>query len=547
MTTMTEPLVTSYWPATKRDDIWDLSVGDLLRRVASEVPDRVALVDGVEDPSGRRSWTYAEFLTESEQLARGLLKRFSPGERIAIWAPNSAEWMIVRQGITMAGMVLVPINPAYRTVELGFVLRQSGASGLFLTPEYRGFDMMSVVDELRGDLPELREVFSMDDREAIADEGDPSAELPKVAPTAPFQIQYTSGTTGFPKGAVLHHTGLINNSRYIGERAGVADGDVNVNAMPMYHIGGGSVTSMSILCFRGTFVIAPVFEPGLMIELLESCQGTHTLLVPTMLQAVLDHPELAQRDLSKLKAIMSGAAPVSAALVRRTKETLECGFTILFGQTEMHGVISQTRLDDSPEDQANTVGRPVPELEVKIANLETGEPVPVGERGEICCRGLANMRSYYEMLEETAATIDSEGWLHMGDLGQMDERGFITVTGRLKDMIIRGGLNIYPREIEEYLSTHPSVASVAVIGVPDEKWGEQIAAIVQLKPDHPTPSADDMRAFCRQGLAAHKAPLYWSFVSQLPMTPTGKVQKFVLQEQLAKHSLELQKGQTATG
>jgi fatty-acyl-CoA synthase len=317
--------------------------------------------------------------------------------------------------------------------------------------------------------------------------------------------------------------------------------------MPMYHIGGGAVTSMSILCYRGTFVIAPLFEPALMLELLETYRGTHTLLVPTMLQAVLDHPDAARRDLSSVKAIMSGAAPVSAALVRRTKEALGCGFTILFGQTEMHGVISQTRLDDSPEDQANTVGRPVPELEVKIADPVTGEPLPIGERGEICCRGLANMDAYYEMPEETAATIDADGWLHMGDLGQMDDRGFITITGRLKDMVIRGGLNIYPREIEEYLSTHPSVAAVAVMGIPDEKWGEQIAAVVQLKPGLAEPSVDEMRAFCREGLAAHKAPLFWSFVPELPLTPTGKIQKFVLQEKLAGNELELHKGRSATG
>jgi fatty-acyl-CoA synthase len=539
-------LDTSYWPSAPHDDIWDLTVGDLLRRVAAEVPDRIALVDGVEDPEARRSWTYAEYLAESELLARGLLQRFSPGDRIAIWAPNSADWLIVRQGITMAGMVLVAINPAYRAVELAFVLRQSGATGLFLTPAYRGFDMTSVVHEIRDEVPELREVISMDDVAALAAEGDPSTVLPEVSPTDPFQIQYTSGTTGFPKGAVLHHKGLINNSRYIGERAGVEDGDVNVNAMPMYHIGGGAVTSMSILGYRGTFVVAPAFDPALMIESLETHRGTHALLVPTMLQAVLDHPDLAKRDLSSVKAIMSGAAPVSAALVRRTKETLGCGFTILFGQTEMHGVISQTRLTDSPDDQADTVGQPVPELEVKIADPDTGAVLATGERGEICARGLATMHSYYEMPEATAATIDEEGWLHLGDLGTMDDRGFITITGRLKDMVIRGGLNIYPREIEEYLGTHPAVAEVAVLGVPDEKWGEQIAAVVRLVEAAAPPSPDELRAYCREGLAAHKAPLYWTFVSEIPCTPTGKIQKFILNEQIHNHQLELQKCTSAT-
>jgi fatty-acyl-CoA synthase len=379
----------------------------------------------------------------------------------------------------------------------------------------------------------VREIISFSDWAAFLDGGDGGKELPAVAPSDPIQIQYTSGTTGFPKGALLHHKGLVNEATFVADRAGMSDGGVNINAMPMYHIGGGAVTSFGAVAKRGTFVILPGFDPGLMLEAFESYQGTHALVVPTMLLALLDHPDRSSRDLSSLQTIMSGAAAVPAALVRRTIELLGCRFSILFGQTEMHGVISQTRVTDSPEDQSETVGQPLVQLEVKIADVLTGDVLPIGEQGEICCRGYQNMLGYYEMPDATAATIDKEGWLHMGDLGTMDERGFLKVTGRLKDMIIRGGMNIYPREIEEFLGTHPAVAEAVVVGVPDEKWGEQIAAVVRLAPGAGRPSVEELRAYCRVRMSAHKTPAYWSFVDDMPVTPTGKIQKFVLRDKLS--------------
>jgi fatty-acyl-CoA synthase len=259
-----------------------------------------------------------------------------------------------------------------------------------------------------------------------------------------------------------------------------------------------------------------------------------------MLIAVLDHPDRPKRDLSSIQTIMTGATTVPAALIRRTVATLGCQTTILFGQTEMHGVVNQTQLTDSPEDQAETVGQPLPRVEVKIADTSTGEVVPLGEQGEICCRGYQNMMGYYEMADATGDTIDTDGWLHMGDLGTMDERGFVRVTGRLKDMIIRGGINIYPREIEESLLTHDAIAEVAVVGVPDEKWGEQIAAIIRLAAGAEQPSVEDLRAFCRAQMSAHKTPCFWSFVDVLPATPTGKIQKFVLRDQLSAGILPAQ-------
>jgi fatty-acyl-CoA synthase len=523
---------TSYWPA-EPGSVRNITICETIRHAAATVPDRLALVDCVVDPAARRQWTYAEFLAGAEQVARALLVRFAPGDRIALWAPNSAEWIILQQGVALAGMVLVALNPAYRAREMAFVVRQSGAVALFHVDSYRGFDMAALIDEIRSATPDLREVFSLSDWTAFLASGTAGPTLPAVAPTDLLQIQYTSGTTGFPKGAMLHHTGLVNEATFVAERAGMTDGGVYVNAMPMYHIGGGAVTSFGAWAKRGTFVILPGFDPGHLLEALETYRGTHTLVVPTMLVAMLDHPDRAARDLSSIRAILSGAASVSASLVRWTTDLLGCQFSILFGQTETHGVVSQTRVTDTPDDQANTVGQPLPMLEVKIADPITGEPVPVLSHGEICCRGYQNMLGYHAMPAETAATIDADGWLHMGDIGCMDQRGFIQVTGRAKDMIIRGGMNLYPAEIEAALTDHPAVEIAAVIGVPDETWGEQVAAVLRIRAGVDRPSVEELTAYLRGQLAANKTPLYWSFVDELPMTSTGKIQKFVLRDRVA--------------
>jgi fatty-acyl-CoA synthase len=537
MNTSIAPLTQSYWPKEPSSGVRDITLPELLRGAAADAPDRLALVDGLADPSLRRHWTYAEFLAETEAAARGLLARFEPGDRIAIWAPNSAEWVILQQAIAMAGMIVVAINPAYRAHELEYVLRQSGAVGLFLIESYRGVDLGEIVASVRTETPILRDLIDFADWPEFLASGDPDREFPPVEPTDPVQIQYTSGTTGFPKGALLHHKGIVNEAAFVGERAGMADGDVCINGMPMYHIGGGAVTELATISWHGTYVVMPAFDPGLTLELFETYRGTHSLMVPTMLIAVLDHPDFATRDKSSFKTVMSGAAAVAEQLVRRVTQEFGCQFSILFGQTEMHGVISQTRVTDSPEDQAETVGQPLPELEVKIQHPDTGEIVGIGEQGEICCRGYQNMLAYYDMPEATAETIDPEGWLHMGDIGTMDDRGFLRVTGRVKDMIIRGGLNLYPREIEDLLFDHPSVAEVAVVGIADEKWGEQVGAVIRLREGATAPDPAELRAWCRERISAHKTPTHWYFIEAYPMTPSGKIQKFVLREQIESGDL----------
>jgi fatty-acyl-CoA synthase len=534
MTATPTRLQESYWPAAPEpaQAIRDITLGDLLREAAAAAPDRLALVDAVPFRDARREWTYTDLLADVERVARALLARYERGERIAIWAPNSAEWVVLQQGIAMAGMVMVAINPAYRAHELQYVLAQSGAVALFLVDDYRGTDMTALAGEVAPQLPALRDVLSFTDWPSFLDSGDPARELPAVLPLDPVQIQYTSGTTGFPKGALLHHKGIVNEAHFVALRAGMGDGGVCINAMPMYHIGGGAVTEFGTLAMHGTYVVLPGFDPALVLELFETYRGTHALMVPTMLIAVLEHPDCATRDLSSVQTMMSGASAVPEALVHRVMDRLGCRFSILFGQTEMHGVISQTRVTDGAADQAGTVGQPLPDLEVKIADPALGTTLPIGEQGEICCRGYQNMLAYYEMPAETEATIDAEGWLHMGDLGTMDDRGFLRVTGRLKDMIIRGGMNIYPREIEELLFSHPDVAEVAVIGLPDERWGEQVAAVIRPKDPASPPSADGLRDWCRERIATHKTPARWFFTDSYPMTPSGKVQKFVLRDQI---------------
>ena len=521
-------LTSSHWPADESEALLDLTVGDLLRQAASDVPDRLALVDGDPDPAGRRSWTYAELLNTAEKVARALLTRFRPGDHIAVWSPNRPEWMLLQHGVSLAGMVLVTVNPAYRSREARNILAQSQAAAVFFADSYRGYDLGAAIDEARPELPHLRESISFTDWDSFVASGDQALALPDVTPGQAAQIQYTSGTTGFPKGAVLHHRGVVNASRYVAIGAGFEEGGVWVNAMPMFHIGGGTLTELGSIALRGTYVLMPFFDAGLILELIETYRGTIALAVPTMLVGMLDHADAATRDLTSLRTIMSGASVVPAPLVRRVKESFDCRFSIVFGQTELHGVISQTQPDDPPEDQSETIGRPLPQVEVKITDPVTGEVLPVGEPGEIRARGYQTMLGYFEMPAETEAALEKDGWLHTGDLGSMDDRGYLRISGRLKDMIIRGGENIYPREIEDLLFGHPDVAEVAVLGVPDEKWGERVAAVIRSADLRNPPSPDALRAYCREHLARYKAPTDWFFVEQHPFTATGKIRKFIL-------------------
>jgi fatty-acyl-CoA synthase len=374
-----------------------------------------------------------------------------------VWSANRPEWIFLELGAALAGLVLVTVNPAYRARELAYVLRQSRARGLFLAREHRGVDLTAVLDQVRGELAELREIVCFDHWEQFAASGRSAAarrgELPDVAPAAPVQIQYTSGTTGRPKGALLHHRGMVNNARFTAQRGRM--GECWVNAVPLFHSSGGGLAVFGPLWERATLIVVPQFDPGLVLELIEAERVTFLPGVPTMLLRIIEHPDFARRDLSSLRAVCSGGTTVPTELVRRIESSLGVDFSISYGQTEASPGVTQTFPDDAIEDKAATAGPPLPQTEVKIVDAESGATVPCGAIGELCTRGYLVMHGYFELPEETAKTIDRDGWLHSGDLCSMDQRGYVRVHGRTKDMIIRGGENIYPKEIEDVLFTHP--------------------------------------------------------------------------------------------
>jgi fatty-acyl-CoA synthase len=535
MAVTTGALRESYYAADQSDQVLETTVGGILRDAAQQAADQPALIGGYPDPSERGRWTYGELLEDAERCARALLGRFEPGERIAVWAPNIPEWEIVEFGAALAGMVLVTVNPAYKPAELKYVLEQSGASAILFLPEFRGNPMAQSLDSVRGELPALREAIAFTEFEAFLGSGSATEQLPEVAPDDAVQIQYTSGTTGFPKGALLHHRGLTNNARMTLGVVGLTQGEVYVNPFPLFHTAGCGLGALGCVSHRLTHVPVLAFEPSLMLDLVEQERASALAGVATVLIALTEDPSFEARDLSSVRAAVSGGALVAPNLVKRIEDRLGAPFSIVYGQTESSPVITQGRLDDSFEDRATTVGRPLPQTEVKIVDIE-GATLPCGEVGELCTRGYLVMNGYYEMADATAEAIDKDGWLHTGDLASMDERGHCRIEGRLKDMIIRGGENIFPREIEQRLFIHDGVAEVAVVGIPDEKWGEQVCAFVRRTPDA-TAGKDELDAHVRAELAAYKAPRIWVFVEEFPMTPSGKVQKFVLRDRLVAGEL----------
>jgi fatty-acyl-CoA synthase len=529
-------LTESHYPADQTEPVLDTTVGGILRDAAAAVPDQVALIAGCPEPAERRRRTYADLLDDAERCARALLGRFAPGDRVAVWAPNIPEWEVLEFATGLAGIVLVTVNPAYKPGELKYVLEQSGAAGVFLLPEFRGNPMAESLASVRDELPQLREAIAFTEFDEFLASGSPAQQLPDVTPDDPAQIQYTSGTTGFPKGALLHHRGLTNNGRLCLGRFGLEPGDVYVNPFPLFHTAGCGLGALGCVSHQLTHLPVLAFEPGLMLDLIETERAAAMAGVPTVLIACTEDPSFDTRDLSSVRVALSGGAIVAPDLVKRIEDRLGVRFSIIYGQTESSPVITQGRVEDEFEDRATTIGRPLPRTEVRIVDPDTGETVPCGAVGELCTRGYLVMHGYYEMPDATAAAIDADGWLHTGDLASMDDRGYCKIEGRLKDMIIRGGENIFPREIEQRLFCHDCVGDAAVVGIPDEKWGEQVCAFVRAAPDAVLDKAD-LDAHVRAELAAYKAPRLWVFVEEFPMTPSGKVQKFVLRDRFVAGEL----------
>jgi fatty-acyl-CoA synthase len=526
----------AYFPAQADEAVLDTTVGGILRARAEAAPDAEALLEAdIAGAIGRR-WTFGELLADAERLAKALLSRFAPGERIAIWAPNAPEWVVLEYAAGLAGLTLVTANPAYRPRELKFVLEQSRSVGLFLVREFRGNPMAQIAAEVAAEIPRLREVTDLEDAAALYAGFDAATPLPQVDPGDPVQIQYTSGTTGFPKGVVLHHRGVTNSARFCYLRHGVRPGDTVLNVMPLFHIGGCAMTTLGAHQTGQRMILARVFDPARMLDIIEAERVDYILGVPTMLVALIEAQAVRPRDLSSVRLVCSGGALVPPELIRATQATFGCEFQTVYGQTEGQ-LVTLTASDDAQADVEGTVGQPLPQIEVSIRDPGANTVVAVGAVGEVCVRGYSVMLGYNDNPDATAAAIDADGWLHTGDLGTLDARGYVRITGRVKEMIIRGGENLFPAEIENVLLEHASVAEVAVVGAPDERWGEIVVAFVRLTPGATLDRAE-LVAHCRERISPQKTPAHWITVDAWPLTGSGKIQKFVLRDRFVAGEFE---------
>ncbi|HLJ67671.1 MAG TPA: AMP-binding protein [Chloroflexota bacterium] len=548
---------TSYESGTSEKPLIGSTIGDLFDRVVEGVPpDREALVARHQ---GIR-YTYRQLRDEVNRLARGLMALgIEKGDRVGIWAPNCAEWVITQFATPKIGAILVNINPAYRTSELEYALRQSGVSTLILAPRFKTSDYVAMLSEVSCEiganrpggirstrLPDLRTVivlgeepppggtFSWPQVLAMAASISEDALARRQAEQAfddPINIQYTSGTTGFPKGATLSHHSILNNGYFIGEKMRFTGADRLCIPVPFYHCFGMVLGNLAAVTHGATMVLPEAgFDPTSVLETVQAERCTALHGVPTMFIAELSHPEFARYDLSTLRTGIMAGSPCPIEVMKQVIERMHMNeVTICYGMTETSPVSTQTGADDPVEMRVSTVGRVHPHVEVKLVDPASGEVVPRGEPGELCSRGYIVMLGYWNNPGATAEAIDAARWMHTGDLATMDENGYVNIVGRIKDMIIRGGENVYPREIEEFLYRHPAVQDVQVIGVPDERYGEEVMAWVVLKPGEQA-SEEDIRGFCRGQIAHYKVPRYIKFADSFPMTVTGKVQKFKMRE-----------------
>ena len=523
-------LIESYFPAIVSEPPEKISLGDLLRRQARDHTDRIAIREVGYDGEIGRTWTYSSLLADAERLGLALSSRHAPGARIAVYANNIPEWVLLEFGSAFAGLTLVTVNPAFRARELRYVLEQSGAEAIYYVSGFRGSDMTAIVEEACATSPAIRHRILLTDHDALfagADDG----VLPLVYAGDIVQIQYTSGTTGLPKGAQLHHHGLIQNAHDIMDRFGLREGDCFMHVSPLFHTIGCAILVLGIVDAGATMLLPPMFDPSMVVRVLERERPAYLLVVPTMLIALLDEVDRTGRQVS-FKGIMSGGSMVGPDVINRVKATFGATVQIVYGQTECSPVITMARRDDLFTDLVGTIGQPLPHIEVKIADPQSGKVLPLGEQGEICTRGYHVMHGYNDNPEATSKAIDAERWLLTGDLGRMDSRGYVSITGRVKEMIIRGGENLFPAEIENAMLEHQDIAEVAVVGVPCAMFGEQGACFMRAS-GSARPAPAELKAFIRDRLSPQKTPSHWIWVDEWPLTGSGKIQKFKLAEQFA--------------
>lgn len=512
------------------------TIGACFAATVARFPDREALVVPHQDVR----WTYTELDERVATLARALLAAgYAPGDRIGVWAPNLTEWVLTQLATARIGVILVCINPAYRTHELRYALDQSGCRGLVAATTFKTSDYVAMVGEVRDALPGLEQVvfIGTDDwTRLLARASDVTADQLAARESTldrndPINIQYTSGTTGFPKGATLTHRNILNNGYFVGRGCGYSEHDRICIPVPFYHCFGMVMGNLAAVSHGAAMVIpAPSFDPQLTLRAIADERCTSIYGVPTMFIAELAADDFDRYDLSSLRTGIMAGSPCPIEVMRACIDRMNMNeVTIAYGMTETSPVSTQTALDDPIDKKVGTVGRVHPHVEIRIVDPDTGAEVPRGQAGEFCTRGYSVMQGYWNDPERTAQAIDAEGWMHTGDLATMDEDGYVNIVGRIKDMVIRGGENVYPREIEEFLYGHPRIRDVQVIGVPDKKYGEELMAWVQTEDGEPL-TADDVRAFCAGQIAHFKIPRYVAVIDAFPMTVTGKIQKFKLRE-----------------
>ncbi len=558
----------SYASGISEKPLLGITIGDMFDKTAEEHPDNDALV--VRDQGVR--FTYRELQSKVNQFAKGLMALgFKKGERVGIWSPNKYEWCAAQFATSKIGAILVNINPSYRLHELEYVLSQAGLSGIIIAPEFKLSNYTEMMYETCPELaqsepgnlksakaPALRAVIRIGDErkpgmltwtdvmnlgDKITDEQLAQRQKDQEFDD-PINIQYTSGTTGFPKGATLSHHNILNNGYFVTELQKLTSKDRMCIAVPLYHCFGMVMGNLGCVAHGATMVYpSEGFEPLAVLEAVQAEKCTSLYGVPTMFIAELDHPQFKEFDLSSLRTGVMAGAPCPIEVMKKVKDLMNMKeVQIAYGMTETSPVSTQTRADSSLEKQVSTVGMAHPHIEVKIVDPADGKVVPIGESGELCTRGYSVMLGYWENEEGTRNAIDAARWMHTGDLARMDAEGYIKIVGRIKDMIIRGGENVYPREIEEFFYQHPKVSDVQIIGVPDEKYGEEIMAWVKLKPGQ-TATDQEFKDFCKGQIAHYKVPRYYKFTDDFPMTITGKIQKYLMRRQSVEE-LGLEKAAT---
>ncbi len=529
----------SYARGSTEPPLLDETIGQNLDRTATRFPDREALIE----VATARRWTYRDLQQDTRRIASGLLAMgIRPGDRVGLWSPNNAEWTLVQYATARIGAILVTINPAYRLDELHYVLNQAGIRTVIAASEFKTSNYEAMLESVADNCPALHDVViigsgAWQSLSAAPIDDDALAEVERrLTPNDPINIQYTSGTTGFPKGATLSHANILNNGYFVGEGLGYDEKDRVCVPVPFYHCFGMVMGNLACTSHGSAMVIpAPAFEPAATLRAVATEQCTSLYGVPTMFIAELALDDLQSFDLSTLRTGIMAGSPCPELVMRQVIEKMNMGeVAICYGMTETSPVSTQTRPTDTLAQRVGSVGTVGPHLEIKVRDPESGETVPRGQSGELCTRGYSVMSGYWNEPQKTSEAIDADGWMHTGDLAVMDELGYVAITGRIKDMVIRGGENIYPREVEEFLLHHPHIVDAQVVGVPDQRYGEELMAWLRIKEGAEDPTAESIRQFCSDQIAHYKIPRYVVIIDDYPMTVTGKIRKVELRERGAE-------------